>query len=70
MPGPLIYTTNTIDEQWERFGKGILRGEQTNEPRVTNVPVRLSVPRDIGVGSIYQRQTDLERPLFDATLKG
>ncbi len=67
---PLIYTTNTIDDQWERFGKGILRGEQTNQPRVTNVPVRLSVPRDIGVGSIYQRQTDLERPLFDATMKG
>ncbi len=67
---PLVHATKTTDELWEIIKKGILRGEQTNQPRVTDVPVRLPLPRDLGVGSIYQRQMDLERPLFDATLKG
>ena len=67
---PLLHANETSDDLWESFKKRILRGECTNQPRVTAVPVRLPLPRELGVGSIYQRQMELERPLFDATLKG
>ncbi len=67
---PLVHATKTSDDLWESLKKGILRGVQTNQPRVSDVPVRLPLPRELGLGSIYQRQSELERPLFDATFKG
>lgn len=67
---PLLHANTASDDLWENLKNKTLRGERTNQPRVTAVPVRLPLPRKQGVGSIYQRQTELERPLFDATLKG
>ncbi|MCB0061913.1 MAG: phytanoyl-CoA dioxygenase family protein [Caldilineaceae bacterium] len=46
---------------WEKFNEGILQGEPTNEPRVTNVPVRIPLPNGEKGGSIYETQTMMEK---------
>ena len=51
---PLIPTGYTIEE----MDKCIVRGEPTLEPRMKNLPVRLSLPRVEG-GSIYAQQEKL-----------
>ena len=45
----------------------ILRGEPTNRPRVTDVPVQMPWPPAERGGSIYETQTILEKPLLAAT---
>lgn len=49
---------------WEAFNSAILRGEPTNNARLTNVPVRMPLPPSLKTGSIYEQQTVLERPIF------
>ncbi|MBC79340.1 MAG: phytanoyl-CoA dioxygenase [Gammaproteobacteria bacterium] len=51
---PLIPTGHSIEE----MDKCIVRGEPTLEPRMKNLPVRLSLPRVEG-GSIYAQQEKL-----------
>ncbi len=49
---------------WDTFNSDILRGEPTNEPRLTPVPVRMPLPPAPKSGSIYEMQTLLERSMF------
>jgi ectoine hydroxylase-related dioxygenase (phytanoyl-CoA dioxygenase family) len=49
---------------WKVFNDYILRGEPTNQPRLTQVPVRIPQPYGPRSGSIYEVQTLLERPIF------
>lgn len=50
--------------EWDAFNRAILRGEPTNQPRVTAVPVRMPLPPAERGGSIYENQTVLEKPVF------
>ena len=54
--------TNPPD--WSNFAALALRGEPTNQPRMTAVPVRIPLPRAARTGSIYEVQTLLEQPIF------
>ena len=49
-------------KDWDTFNKTIVRGEETNTPRVTNVPVRMPLPAALRGGSIYENQTVLNDP--------
>jgi ectoine hydroxylase-related dioxygenase (phytanoyl-CoA dioxygenase family) len=49
---------------WEAFNATIIQGEPTWSPRVTDVPVRIPLPSPERVGSIYEIQTQLRRPLL------
>ncbi|MBT3269877.1 phytanoyl-CoA dioxygenase family protein [Candidatus Poribacteria bacterium] len=49
---------------WDAFNATIIRGEPTWTPRVTDVPVRIPLPSPERVGSIYEIQTQLRRPLL------
>ena len=49
---------------WDPFNACILQGEPTNQPRLTEVPVRMPLPTAERGGSIYENQTVLENPIF------
>ncbi|MSU70065.1 MAG: phytanoyl-CoA dioxygenase family protein [Opitutaceae bacterium] len=50
---------------WETYVGNFLRGRPTNQPRLTNVPVRLPRPRSaLPHGSIYETQTVLKKRTY------
>tara|TARA_B100001250_G_scaffold235574_2_gene202373 strand:- start:982 stop:1836 length:855 start_codon:yes stop_codon:yes gene_type:complete len=49
---------------WEGYTSSFLRGEPSNQPRVTEVPVRMPLPGSKRMGSIYETQTILKRSTF------
>ena len=49
---------------WEAYCGTFLRGEPSNCPRVTDVPVRLALPEALKGGSIYETQTTLKASTF------
>ena len=49
---------------WCDFAALVLRGEPSNQPRMTDVPVRLPLPHAERRGSIYEVQSLLEQPIF------
>lgn len=49
---------------WDGYCASFLRGEPSNQPRVTPVPVRMPVPGAQVGGSIYATQTVLKRSTF------
>lgn len=51
-------------KDWGAYEASILRGEPTNRPRVTDVPVELPWPPAERGGSIYETQTILKKPVF------
>lgn len=53
--------------EWEEYERSFVRGKATNQPRVTNVPVRLPLPRPKQTGSIYETQSVLGRSTFKNT---
>ncbi|MEE3233197.1 MAG: phytanoyl-CoA dioxygenase family protein [Candidatus Latescibacterota bacterium] len=53
---------------WEGFTSSFLRGQPSNQPRVTEVPVRIPLPGSKRTGSIYETQTILERSTFSSTV--
>lgn len=50
--------------EWDEYVKSHVRGEPTNQPRVTNVPVRIPLPRPKKAGSIYETQSVLGASTF------
>lgn len=54
-------------KDWDEYVATFLRGEPTNRPRVTDVPVQMPWPPAERGGSIYETQTILEKPLLAAT---
>jgi len=56
---PLIASGESLEDMNER----VVRGRPTLEPRMKNLPVRLSLPRVPG-GSIYEQQEKLHNPLL------
>ena len=56
---PLIPSSDTLEDMNSR----IVRGNPTLEPRMKDLPVRLSLPRVEG-GSIYEQQEKLQNPLL------
>ncbi|MFP6646792.1 MAG: phytanoyl-CoA dioxygenase family protein [Candidatus Latescibacterota bacterium] len=53
-----------LGSDWDAFCGAFLRGEPCNQPRVTEVPVRLAMPSSLKVGSIYETQTILRKSTF------
>jgi ectoine hydroxylase-related dioxygenase (phytanoyl-CoA dioxygenase family) len=53
-----------LGSDWDSFCSGYLRGEPCNQPRVTQVPVRLALPTSLKGGSIYETQTVLKSSTF------
>lgn len=51
-------------KSWDAFNANILRGEPTQFPRVTDVPVTIPLPSPPKVGSIYEIQTQLKAKVF------
>jgi ectoine hydroxylase-related dioxygenase (phytanoyl-CoA dioxygenase family) len=49
-------------KDWDSFNETIVRGDPTNKPRVTPVPVRMPLPTALRGGSIYETQTILKNP--------
>ena len=47
----------------------MVAGENTLEPRCTNVPVRLPLPPAANQGSIYENQRNLKHRYFDSSPK-
>jgi phytanoyl-CoA hydroxylase len=58
---PLV---ESVDDMVE-YDSLIVAGEPTLEPRLTNVPVRLPLPKAIGQGSIYENQRTAKNRFFD-----
>lgn len=54
-------------KSWDDFVATIVRGEPTNIPRLTDVPVRLPMPPALKAGSIYETQTILKKSTFQKT---
>ncbi|MSU36869.1 MAG: phytanoyl-CoA dioxygenase family protein [Pedosphaera sp.] len=56
------------DGYWENYVKSFVRGRPTNQPRLTNVPVRLPRPRPASLpsGSIYETQKVLKNKIYGA----
>ena len=52
------------DQPWEAFRGHLLCGEDTIEPRMTDVPVRLPLPPAPLQGSIYENQKTTKRRYF------
>lgn len=53
-----------MGSDWESYCSGFLRGTPGNRPRVTGVPVQLSLPKPLKEGSIYETQTALKASTF------
>ena len=53
-----------VKNEWESYCKNFLRGEPSNMPRVTDVPVRLPLPPAMRQGSIYENQSVVEYSTF------
>lgn len=51
-------------KDWDSFNATILRGEPTQFPRVTAVPVTIPLPKPAKTGSIYEIQTQLKAKVF------
>lgn len=51
-------------KDYEAFNATIVRGEPSNIPRVTDVPVRMPLPPALKSGSIYESQTVLKQSTF------
>ena len=51
---------------WEGYVNSYLRGEPSNQPRVTDVPVRMPMPSSKIGGSIYATQTILRESTFSS----
>jgi phytanoyl-CoA hydroxylase len=51
-------------KDYASFNESILRGEPSNVPRVTDVPVRMPLPPPLKSGSIYESQTVLKKSTF------
>jgi len=49
---------------WDKFNANLLRGEPTNRPRLTDVPVLMPLPPALKGGSIYETQTTLKKKVF------
>lgn len=49
---------------WDDYVSSHVRGQPTNQPRLTNVPVRIPLPRPEKAGSIYETQSVLEKSTF------
>ena len=52
------------DQQWQNFKDNLLCGEDTLEPRMTSVPVRLPLPPAPHQGSIYENQKGSQSRYF------
>ncbi len=59
-----------LGSDWDSYCKGYLRGTPCNQPRVTDVPVRLALPTSLKSGSIYETQTVLKASTFKSAGKG
>lgn len=57
------------ENYWETYNASILRGQPTNQPRQTKVPVRLPRPAPLRPGSIYENQIDLKKAVFNTAAK-
>jgi len=55
-----------LPTSWEAWSALMVAGENTLEPRCTNVPVRLPLPPAANQGSIYENQRALNHRYFDA----
>jgi hypothetical protein len=51
--------------KWEQWESLLVSGEETLEPRMTAVPVRLPYPAAPNQGSIYENQLDLATRYFE-----
>lgn len=49
---------------WAKWSNLLVAGEETTQPRMTDVPVRLPYPEAPHQGSIYENQRDLESRFF------
>ena len=49
---------------WDAFNRTVLRGEQTNIPRMKDVPIRIPLPGALHGGSIYENQSVLENKIL------
>lgn len=49
----------------DKFNADMVRGEATIVPRLADVPARIPLPNGERVGSIYEIQTMLEKPVFE-----
>ena len=58
-----------LPPDWATWHSLMVAGEDTLEPRVTNVPVRLPLPPAANPGSIYENQRDLKNRYFDAPVR-
>ena len=56
-------------EDWDTFNSEIIRGEPTNQPRLTEIPVRMPRPPAIHKGSIYENQTILKKKILDEKVR-
>jgi len=63
---PLVHRPDT----WEAYTSLLVSGEETLEPRLTPVPVRLPFPPAEHQGSIYENQRTLDRRYFADALAG
>jgi phytanoyl-CoA hydroxylase len=54
---------------WDAWSALMVAGENTLEPRCTNVPVRLPLPPAANQGSIYENQRTLQHRYFDSSPK-
>jgi ectoine hydroxylase-related dioxygenase (phytanoyl-CoA dioxygenase family) len=50
---------------WDKFNADIVTGQETKEPRLTPVPVRMPLPVAKFAGSIYENQRTLGNRYFD-----
>ena len=50
---------------YEEYNALLVRGEETNIPRVCDVPVRMPFPPALKSGSIYESQTVLPESAFN-----
>jgi hypothetical protein len=50
---------------WDAWGELLVSGQETLQPRMTAVPVRLPFPVASKQGSIYENQADLNQRYFD-----
>ena len=57
--GPYVHFTD-----FGEFNARLLRGEPTNHPRMTAVPLRMPLPKALDSSSLYQAQKALAHRAF------